>query len=135
MSGASSDEVLNDDEMSSEDHAKKFPPLPTRKQSTIDDTILSPGAVKINVKGAFIVEEEVARADTPTEDGAQHDTDIRLPNHSAVVSHVALDVGLLLSYWGRTSRQLTYIRDRLAAHLQNLSTSPVSRSRKSWAAD
>ncbi len=90
---------VSDEEVSSEDHAKEFPPLPTRKQSTIDNAILSPGAVKINVKGAFIVEEEASNAGTRAEDGAQYDTDIRLPNHSAVVSHVALDVSLLLHYW------------------------------------
>ena len=95
MSGASTDTLL-DEEMSSEDHAKAFPPQPTRKQSTIDDAILSPGAVKINVKGAFIVEDEASGTSTPTEDGVQHDTDIRLPNHRAVVSHVALDVSVQL---------------------------------------
>ena len=93
MSGASSDGVLNE-EKSLEDHAKEFRLPPTRKQSTINDTILSPGAVRINVKGAFIVEDETTSAGTPTADGAQHDTDICLPNHSAVVSHVALDVSL-----------------------------------------
>lgn len=65
-----------------------FPPL-TRSVSTIDSTILSPGAVKINFQGAFIVDEELPAI---SEDGAQHDSkDIRLPNHKAVVSHVALD--------------------------------------------
>lgn len=66
-----------------------------RVASTLDETILSPGAVKINVKGAFIVDEEPDdRTDSPIdEEGVQHDTrDIRLPNHQAVVSHVALDV-------------------------------------------
>lgn len=66
-----------------------FPPL-TRIISTIDSTILSPGAVKINFKGAFIVDDEELPA--TSEDGPQHDSkDIRLPNHKAVVSHVALD--------------------------------------------
>lgn len=65
-----------------------FPPL-TRSISTIDSTILSPGAVKINFQGAFIVDEELPAT---SGDGAQHDSkDIRLPNHKAVVSHVALD--------------------------------------------
>lgn len=67
-----------------------------RRVSFLDDTILSPGAVKINVQGAFIVDEESAITSTASEDGAQHDTgDIRLPNHKAVVSHVALDVRFL----------------------------------------
>lgn len=68
---------------------------PKRSQSTaptIDSTILSPGAVKINFQGAFIVDEEPPL--TPGEDGAQHDSkDICLPNNKAVVSHVALDIG------------------------------------------
>lgn len=68
---------------------------PKRSQSTaatIDSTILSPGAVRINFQGAFIADEEPPL--TPGEDGAHHDSkDIRLPNNKAVVSHVALDIG------------------------------------------
>ncbi|KAL8708281.1 MAG: hypothetical protein Q9225_007626, partial [Loekoesia sp. 1 TL-2023] len=64
-----------------------------RKASTIDQTILSPGTVSINVQGAFIVEENPSNSPTSSDDGPQHDTDIRLPNHKAVVSHVALDIG------------------------------------------
>lgn len=65
-----------------------------RRNSLLDETILDPGAVKINVQGAFIVDEEQTRDDSSDEDGAQHDTrDIRLPHHTAVVSHVALDIG------------------------------------------
>ncbi|KAL8661353.1 MAG: hypothetical protein Q9202_005655 [Teloschistes flavicans] len=64
-----------------------------RKGSTIDQTILSPGTVSINVQEAFIVDEDPFRPPTPSDDGVQHDTDIRLPNHKAVVSHVALDIG------------------------------------------
>ncbi|KAL9640872.1 MAG: hypothetical protein Q9164_000030 [Protoblastenia rupestris] len=60
-----------------------------RRPSTLEEVILSPGTVRINVQGAFIAEEEKQWAD-----GAQHDTrDIRLPNHTAVVSHIALDIG------------------------------------------
>ena len=58
-----------------------------RRPSALEEVILSPGAVSINVKGAFIAE------DASVDDGAFHEThDIRLPNHKAVVSHVALDV-------------------------------------------
>ncbi|KAI1766769.1 fumble-domain-containing protein [Hypoxylon sp. FL1150] len=64
----------------------------------IDSTIIHPGSVRINVKGAFIV-------DTPEEPGtpagvsgtggsSYHETkDIRLPNHTAVISHIAVDIG------------------------------------------
>lgn len=71
---------------------------PMERKASIDHTILSPGTVSINVKGAFIVDEQPSRPPTPSDgdDGAQHDTEIRLPNHEAVVSHVALDVCDLL---------------------------------------
>jgi hypothetical protein len=61
-----------------------------------NETITHPGDVRINVKGAFIV--DVSPPMTPSGDeleteGYQHDPrDIRLPNHRAVVSHIAVDV-------------------------------------------
>lgn len=59
-------------------------------QSDIQDTILHPGTVRINVQGAFIVDDEAV---TPRSEDYEHDPrDIRLPNHTAVVSHVAVDV-------------------------------------------
>lgn len=59
----------------------------------IDSTIIHPGSVKINVKGAFIVDEESSTPNGATPSGGSHDTkDIRLPNHTAVVSHIAVDV-------------------------------------------
>ncbi|KAL8675278.1 MAG: hypothetical protein Q9168_000399 [Polycauliona sp. 1 TL-2023] len=66
---------------------------PLERKASIDQTILSPGTVSINVQGAFIVDEDPPIPSTPSDDGAQHDTDIRLPNHKTVVSHVALDIG------------------------------------------
>ena len=66
----------------------------------IDSTIIHPGSVKINVTGAFIVDQDSgspAHGNGYT-NGGSHDTkDIRLPNHTAVVSHIAVDVGLLPS--------------------------------------
>ncbi|KZF25599.1 pantothenate kinase-like protein [Xylona heveae TC161] len=62
--------------------------------SDIDSTITHPGAVKINVQGAFIIDEEPSSPSEYPEDGAQHETkNIRLPNHTAVVSHIAVDIG------------------------------------------
>ena len=68
----------------------------------VDSTILKPGSVKINVKGAFIVDPDLAtpgRTSPPIGGGGgtvasgTHETkDIRLPNQKAVVSHVAIDV-------------------------------------------
>ncbi|PON29630.1 hypothetical protein TGAM01_v201878 [Trichoderma gamsii] len=65
----------------------------------IDSTITRPGSVKINVQGAFIVDPDAA---TPAQNGSDngrvspshHETsDIRLPNHTGIVSHIAVDIG------------------------------------------
>lgn len=59
------------------------------------DAITNPGAVKINVQGAFIVDEEPqSRSKSPVEaDGVHYESkDIRLPHHTGIVSHVAVDV-------------------------------------------
>lgn len=62
----------------------------------IDNTISHPGSVKINVEGAFIVDRDSTSPHRSPVDGANHETtDIRLPNHTAVVSHIAVDVRLL----------------------------------------
>ena len=65
----------------------------------IDSTIIKPGSVKINVKGAFIVDPDMATPSNGNGNGngrgspTHHETsDIRLPNHTAVVSHIAIDV-------------------------------------------
>jgi type II pantothenate kinase len=61
----------------------------------IDSTITHPGSVKINVQGAFIVDQDAAspNGSVASTNGGNHDTkDIRLPNHTAVVSHIAVDV-------------------------------------------
>ena len=61
----------------------------------IDNTISHPGSVKINVEGAFIVDRDSTSPHRSPVDGANHETtDIRLPNHTAVVSHIAVDVRL-----------------------------------------
>ena len=58
----------------------------------IDSTIIHPGSVKINVQGAFIVDQEATTPNGAGPNGGSHDTkDIRLPNHTAVVSHIAVD--------------------------------------------
>ena len=70
------------------------PTLRERQNSFLHDTISSPGAVRINVQGAFIVDQVLSKTPAQPEYGVQHDTrDIRLPNHKAVVSHIALDIG------------------------------------------
>lgn len=63
--------------------------------SAVDDALPRPRAVRINVTGAFIDEGTITPLPFDEERrGAVHDTqDIRLPHHTGVVSHVAVDVG------------------------------------------
>ena len=66
---------------------------PRSIHTTIDSTITRPGAVRINFQGAFIVDDDAATLQLVEDGGALHDSrDIRLPHHTAVVSHVAVDV-------------------------------------------
>ena len=70
------------------------PILQDHNSALLNEIIHAPGAVNINVQGAFIVDEDESHGDRLKEVGAQHDTkDIRLPHQKAVVSHVALDIG------------------------------------------
>ena len=63
------------------------------ENTVIDETIHRPGAIKINVTGAFITDEGSTTPPPQEEDGAIHETNnIRLPHHTSVVSHVAVDV-------------------------------------------
>ncbi|WEW57455.1 pantothenate kinase [Emydomyces testavorans] len=61
------------------------------------EAILHPGSVKINVKGAFIVDEKPDQRNGVCFDGRDgvhyEHKDIRLPHHTDVVSHVAVDIG------------------------------------------
>lgn len=56
-----------------------------------------PSDVQINVKGAFIVDDDKSPSSEATNGTASEGVyfekkDIRLPHHTAVVSHVAVDV-------------------------------------------
>jgi type II pantothenate kinase len=66
------------------------------RATRLEKAITNPGAVKINVKGAFIVDED-PRSKSPVRlDGVHYEGhDIRLPHHTGVVSHVAVDVSSL----------------------------------------
>lgn len=86
----------------------------------IDSTITRPGSVKINFKGAFIVDPDTATpaAGNGTGNGngngrssspSHHETsDIRLPNHTAVVSHIAIDVSWIPLLFGPSPTELPY---------------------------
>lgn len=64
------------------------------ENTVIDEKIHRPGTVKINVTGAFIIEEGSTTPQPQDEDGPLHETkDIRLPHHTSIVSHVAVDIG------------------------------------------
>ncbi|KAL9056110.1 MAG: hypothetical protein Q9162_003173 [Coniocarpon cinnabarinum] len=72
--------------------------MPADDQDEIpQDALNHPGAIKINVQGAFIVDQEPSESPIiEAADGVEykHDNrDIRLPNHKAAVSHIAVDIG------------------------------------------
>ena len=70
-------------------------PFGDTQLSRVDSTIRHPGSVKINVQGASIVDGPPSPPNglAGQEDGIHYETkDIRLPNHTAVVSHIAVDV-------------------------------------------
>ena len=56
-------------------------------EANIDEVIVHPGTVRINVAGAFVTDEV-----SQVEAGSEHSEDIRLPHHTSIVSHVAIDV-------------------------------------------
>lgn len=66
---------------------------PRKRPNRLEAAITNPGAVKINVTGAFIVDDE-PRSKSPVDAEGVHyeNKDIRLPHHTGVVSHVAVDV-------------------------------------------
>lgn len=68
----------------------------------------SAAAVKINVEGAFIVDEELSdRNGVGSEHVHWEHKDIRLPYHTDVVSHVAVDVGFPSPHCTVTESMLT----------------------------
>ncbi|KAF1812992.1 fumble-domain-containing protein [Eremomyces bilateralis CBS 781.70] len=89
-----------------EDSAIADDDVPTGKAPAKLTVIGHPGTVRINVQGAFIVDDEPTtpngtvlndldrdHLDRDHLDSSHHTKDIRLPNHRAVVSHMAIDIG------------------------------------------
>jgi hypothetical protein len=127
-------------------------PRPVADTSEIDEALSHPGSVRINVKGAFIVDEDSATPTTPDErsssPGRHESKDIRLPNHTAIVSHIAIDVGLFQTFFWKLNvprpmmssyryplRTCALISSRRsAAHLPSLSTSRAKHTRQNLAA-
>lgn len=77
--------------------------LERKNTNTEHTSVPKPGDVRINVKGAFIVEddeepgtpEELHQGDFEGEGYQLERRGIRLPNHKAVVSHIAVDVRII----------------------------------------
>ncbi|KAH7176530.1 fumble-domain-containing protein [Dactylonectria macrodidyma] len=116
----------------------------------IDSTINRPGSVKINVQGAFIVDPDTS---TPASGGggatavgaaaaAAHanananngrvspsshpeTSDIRLPNHTAVVSHIAIDIGGSLAKLVYFSREVDSTDPGGRLNFQNFETDRI----------
>ncbi|KAJ5800882.1 uncharacterized protein N7518_002950 [Penicillium psychrosexuale] len=78
-----------------------------KRPNRLEAAITNPGAVKINVTGAFIVDDE-PRSKSPVEAEGVHyeNKDIRLPHHTGVVSHVAVDIGGTLAKLVYFTREL-----------------------------
>jgi len=113
-----------------------MPPLESLTLSSKFDeraAVPHPGTIKINVQGAFIVDDQPPTPvpERTDEFDYSHDTeDIRLPNHINVVSHVAVDVCIYVLYLvSNKAHQLTLLRPRLEAPLRSSSTSPMNPAR------
>ncbi|KAI5867427.1 fumble-domain-containing protein [Durotheca rogersii] len=92
------DDRHNDDDSGAAGKRDARRPRTMTSTAEIDSTIIHPGSVRINVKGAFIVdtpEQPGTPANvSPSGGAAYYETkDIRLPNHTAVISHIAVDIG------------------------------------------
>ena len=107
------------------------------ERPTLQDAAGNPGTIKINVQGAFIVGEGTS-ADVLGDEANgyeyQHDHDIRLPNHTTVVSHIAVDVCLLLSRFIHDPVVNGRYCDRLVALLQSSFISLTNAGRADWVA-
>ncbi|EEY15957.1 conserved hypothetical protein [Verticillium alfalfae VaMs.102] len=101
--GSAIEDVASDQHQATQTSTTEAPltgrPRTMTTTEEIDSTIIRPGSVRINVKGAFIVDpdssspKDPAAAATGRISPTHHETsDIRLPNHTAVVSHIAVDV-------------------------------------------
>lgn len=90
----------------------------------------NPSDVKINVEGAFIVDDESPSSDGKSSTAGEgvyfENKDIRLPHHTAVVSHVAVDVYNHLRPPGAELADASGIR--LEGRLQRSSTSRGNRT-------
>lgn len=75
-------------------HDSPVTPNRPRLASRIGKAPPQPASVKINVQGAFIVNDETVNRNGQGQSEYVHweHKDIRLPHHTDVVSHIAVDV-------------------------------------------
>jgi hypothetical protein len=77
----------------------------TKTKSASNSTLQSALDVRIDVKGAYIVDDddrgdEDVEVEWEDEEDYQHDSsDIRLPHHHNVVSHMAVDVSYIWCFY------------------------------------
>lgn len=112
----------------------------------IHSSIRKPGSVKINVQGAFIVDAESTTPQRTNSLGngrgspTHHETsDIRLPNHTGGVSHIAVDVSSIVLQNRKTMNvngcANTLISDWRLAHQARLLFARASLDRPWWSTE
>ncbi|PYH93405.1 pantothenate kinase [Aspergillus ellipticus CBS 707.79] len=101
-------------------------PTPTPRGGRLEQAITNPGAVKINVKGAFIVDDDPRSKSPVRTDGVHYEGhDIRLPHHSGLVSHVAVDIGGSLAKLVYYTRELDSVDNGGRLNFINFETSRI----------
>ncbi|GLA33330.1 hypothetical protein AnigIFM63309_000153 [Aspergillus niger] len=92
----------------------------------LEQAITNPGAVKINVKGAFIVDDDPRSKSPVRTDGVHYEGhDIRLPHHTGLVSHVAVDIGGSLAKLVYFTRELDSVDNGGRLNFINFETSRI----------
>ncbi|XRM37711.1 hypothetical protein ABZX51_001170 [Aspergillus tubingensis] len=92
----------------------------------LEQAITNPGSVKINVKGAFIVDDDPRSKSPVRTDGVHYEGhDIRLPHHTGLVSHVAVDIGGSLAKLVYFTRELDSVDNGGRLNFINFETSRI----------
>ncbi|PWY92864.1 pantothenate kinase [Aspergillus heteromorphus CBS 117.55] len=101
-------------------------PPPAPRGGRLEKAITNPGAVKINVKGAFIVDDDPRSKSPVRTDGVHYEGhDIRLPHHTGLVSHVAVDIGGSLAKLVYYTRELDSVDNGGRLNFINFETSRI----------
>ncbi|PYH35896.1 pantothenate kinase [Aspergillus neoniger CBS 115656] len=98
----------------------------TARGGRLEQAITNPGSVKINVKGAFIVDDDPRSKSPVRTDGVHYEGhDIRLPHHTGLVSHVAVDIGGSLAKLVYFTRELDSVDNGGRLNFINFETSRI----------